>query len=145
MIRYKKYQNKNEQTPKSYMKYYGRATHERVTFEEFITHMANHHCVFSEGTIRGVLVEMENCLRELLLEGKSVEFDELGIFKIGIATRGADSASDFTANCIKSVHLNLFLGKRFRARQLFEDATFKEADIYAGFDNDDGENGTVEP
>lgn len=127
------------------MKYYGRATHERVTFEEFITHMANHHCVFSEGTIRGVLVEMENCLRELLLEGKSVEFDELGIFKIGIATRGADSASDFTANCIKSVHLNLFLGKRFRARQLFDDATFKEADIYAGFDNDDGENGTIEP
>ena len=132
MIRYKKYQNKNEQTPSSYMKYYARATHERVTFEEFITHMANHHCVFSEGTIRGV-------------EGKSVEFDELGIFKIGIETRGCSTAADFTANCIKGVHLNLFLGKRFRARQLFEDATFKEADIYAGFDGDDGENGTVEP
>ena len=84
MIRYKKYQNKNEQTPKSYMKYYGRATHERVTFEEFITHKANHHSVFSEGTIRGVLVEMENCLRELLLEGKSVEFDELASSRLAL-------------------------------------------------------------
>lgn len=145
MIRYKKYQNKNEKAEMSYLKYYGRATHERVTFEEFITHMANHHCVFSEGTIRGVLVEMEVCLRELLLEGKAVEFDELGIFKIGISTSGCETPSQFTANCIKGVHMNLFLGKRFRARQLFDDATFKEADIYAGFDNDDGENGTVEP
>lgn len=145
MIRYKKYQNKNEKSPSSYMKYYARAIHDRVTFEEFITHMANHHCVFSEGTIRGVLVEMENCLRELLLEGKAVEFDELGIFKIGIATRGADSASDFSVNNIHSVHLNLFLGKRFRARQLFNDATFKETDIYAGFDGDDGESATTEP
>lgn len=144
MIRYKKYQNKNEQSP-CYNRFYARASHERVTFDEFISHMANHHCVFSEGTIRGVLLEMEICLRELLLEGKSVEFDELGIFKIGIETMGCMTAAEFTANCIKGVHMNLFLGKRFRARQLFEDATFKEADIYAGFDNDNGENGIVEP
>lgn len=144
MIRYKKYQNKNEQSP-CYNRFYARASHERVTFDEFISHMANHHCVFSEGTIRGVLLEMEICLRELLLEGKSVEFDELGIFKIGIETMGCMTAAEFTANCIKGVHMNLFLGKRFRARQLFEDATFKEADIYAGFDNDDGENSIVEP
>ena len=144
MIRYKKYQNKNE-CSSSFGLFYGRATHEKVSFEDFITHMANHHCVFSEGTIRGVLVEMENCLRELLLEGKAVQFDELGIFKIGLETRGRESAAGFTATDIKGVRMNLFLGRRFRARQLFEDATFKEADKYAGFDDDGGEDATVEP
>ena len=129
-----------------YARYYARATHERVTFEEFITHMATHHCVFSEGTIRGVLVEMENCLREMLLEGKAVQFDELDIFKIGLETEGKNTAAEFTANDIKGVRMNLFLGRRFRARQLLVDATFKEADRYVGFDDDDNkENGAVDP
>ena len=143
MIRYKKYQNTNSASS-CYGKYYGRATHEVVTFEDFITHMANHHCVFSEGTIRGVLVEMENCLRELLLEGKAVHFDELGIFRIGLETQGRNTASEFTADDIKAVHMCLYLGRRFRARQLFEDARFKEADIYAGFDDDGGENAATD-
>ena len=141
MIKFKKYKNTNA-TSAGYGKIYGRATHETVTFEEFITHMANHHCVFSEGTIRGVLIEMENCLRELLLEGKAVYFDELGIFRIGLETRGKENAADFTADDIKAVHMCLYLGRRFRARQLFDDAKFREADIYAGLGTvgSDGEN-----
>ena len=71
MIKYKKYQNKTEQSA-SYGKWYGRAVHELMEFDEFIEHMAKHHCVYSEGTLRGVLIEMEICLRELLLEGKAV-------------------------------------------------------------------------
>ena len=137
MIRYKKYKNTNEKSV-CFGKFYGRATHEAVTFEDFIAHMANHHCVFSEGTIRGVLVEMEVCLRELLLEGKAVYFDELGIFRLGLETQGKETAAAFTADDIKAVHMCLYLGKRFRARQLFADAKFKEADIYAGFDEGDG-------
>lgn len=144
MIRYKKYKNTIPDSS-CFGKFYGRATHETVTFEEFITHMAKHHCVFSEGTIRGVLVEMEVCLRELLLEGKAVYFDELGIFRIGLETQGRNTAAEFTADDIKAVHMCLYLGKRFRARQLFADAKFKEADIYTGFDNTNGgETATTE-
>ena len=96
MIRYKKYQNKNKES-KAFGKWYGRAVHELVEFDEFITHMAQHHCAFSEATIRGVLIEMETCLRELLLEGKSVRFDELGIFSVGLATEGTKTSDEFTA------------------------------------------------
>jgi len=134
MIKYKKYQNKNDKTT-AYGKWYARAVHELMEFDEFIEHMANHHCVFSEGTIRGVLIEMEICLRELLLEGKAVRLDDLGIFAIGITTKGEDKAEDFTAQSIKGVGMNLYLGKRFRARQLFKDAKFKEADKYIGDGN----------
>ena len=131
MIKYKKYQNRNEES-RSYKKWFGRAVHELMEFDEFVEHMANHHCVFSEATIRGVLIEMEICLRELLLEGKAVRFDDLGIFRIGLQTRGADSSSDFSAENIRGIRMNLYLGKRFRAAQLFKEAKFREADLYAG-------------
>lgn len=145
MLYYKKYQNNNEASG-SFGKWYGRAAHEPMSFEEFIEHMAKHHCVYSEGTIRGVLIEMEVCLREMLLEGKAVRFDDLGIFRIGIETRGTEKAADFTANNIKGVHMNLYLGKRFRAADLLKDAKFKEADIYSGFEDDpEGDGSTVEP
>ncbi len=134
MIKYKKYQNKNDKSA-AFGKWYGRAVHELMEFDEFIEHMANHHCVFSEGTIRGVLIEMEICLRELLLEGKAVRLDDLGIFAIGISTKGEVKSEDFTAQSIKGVGMNLFLGKRFKARNLFKDAKFREADKYIGDGN----------
>lgn len=136
MIKFKKYQNKNEES-KAFGKWYGRAVHELVEFDEFINHMANHHCVFSEGVIRGVLIEMELCLRELLLEGKAVRMDDLGIFALSIANKsgGAAQASDYTADLITGVRMNLYLGKRFRAKNLYADARFKEADKYIGNGN----------
>jgi len=134
MIKYKKYQNNNQYST-VYSKWFGRAVHELMEFDEFITHMANHHCVFSEGTIRGVLIEMEICLREMLLEGKAVRLDDLGIFALGISSKGEDTAEKFTSDSIKGVNMNLYLGKRFRAKQLMADARFKEADKYIGNGN----------
>ena len=147
MIHYKKYQNKNDKMPAVYGKWFGRAVHEIMEFDELIEHMAKHHCVYSEGTLRGVLIEMEICLRELLLEGKAVRMDDLGIFALSITNKkgGAAEAEDYTANLITGVKMNLYLGKRFRASQLFKDAKFKEADKYIGDGNyyepdDDAEN-----
>lgn len=134
MIKYKKYQNNNSESP-TFGKWYGRAVHETMEFDEFISHMANHRCAFSEATIRGVLIEMEDCLRELLLEGKAVHIDQLGIFSIGLNTTGSTTGKEFTAENIKGVHMNIYLGKRFRAKQLLEDATFREADKYIGNGN----------
>ena len=134
MIKYKKYQNKNDKTS-AYNKWYGRAVHELMEFDEFIQHMAKHHCVFSEATIRGVLIEMEICLRELLLEGKAVRIDDLGIFSVGMSTKGTNDKEDFSAKCIKKLTVNLFLGRRFRAKELLKDARFREADLYIGNGN----------
>lgn len=144
MIRFKKYKNTNRDS-QAFGKWYGRAVHEMMEFDEFIQHMATHHCVFSEATIRGVLVEMETCLREMLLEGRAVRFDDLGIFRIGLETKGELTQDKFTAASIKSVRLNLYLGSRFRAADLLKDATFKEADLYIGDGNyhpEDGEDAT---
>lgn len=142
MIRYKKY--KSNQTGVTKNKWYGRAVTELMEFEEFVKHMANHHCVFGESTIRGVLIEMQICMRELLLEGKAVRLDDLGIFRIGLETSAATTAKGFTADNIKAVRLNLYLGKRFRAADLYKDAKFREAGKYDGGEtadtHDEGSN-----
>ena len=134
MIRYKLYQDKRKGSATK-DKWYARAVHETMTFDEFITHLATHHCAFSESAIRGVLIETENCLRELLLEGKAVRLDDLGIFTIGMSTRGEETAEKFTPDSIKNVKMCLYLGRRFRAKQLLVDAKFREADKYIGNGN----------
>ena len=134
MIKYKKYKMKNTAS-RVYGMWFARAVHELMEFDEFIQHMAKHHCVFSEATIRGVLIEMEVCLRELLLEGKAVRIDDLGIFSVGMSTKGTNDKEDFSAKCIKKLTVNLFLGRRFRAKELLKDARFREADLYIGNGN----------
>lgn len=140
MIHYKVKQN-NREGSETRGKWYARATHELMEFDEFINHLATHHSPFSEATIRGVLIEMENCLRELLLEGKAVRMDELGIFKIGLKTTPAETADKFNArDNVVGCRMNLFLGKRFRAARLFEDMKIREADFYSIDEDAEGED-----
>ena len=48
------------------------------------------------GCIQGVLRDMVDCIKELLIGGKNVKIDNLAIFSVGITTRGADTAKGFT-------------------------------------------------
>ena len=144
-MRYKLYQNKNVKSL-AYGKWYARGLHEVMTFSEFVKHMAEHHCVYSEATIRGVLLEMEICLREQLLEGKAVYFDELGIFKLGLQSRGVANPAEFNVRThVPAVRMNLFLGARFRAKDLRRDVKLTETDVNTvTYDDDEpaGENAT---
>lgn len=134
MIRYKLYQGTSTRTGTK-GKWYARAAHEAVTFDQFVKHIANHHCIFSEATLRAVLGEVKVCLRELLLEGKAVRIDDLGIFSLGITSSGAQTRKQFNvASNILGVHINWYLGKQFTASELRKDATFKEAGTYSGSD-----------
>ena len=133
MVTYKLTKNNNK-TSKVFGKWFAKATTTAMEFDEFIAHMAAHHCVYSEATIRGVLLEMEICLREQLLEGKAVRFHDLGIFSIGIQNTkgGVAKPDDFNiARNISGVRMNLYLGKRFRKAGLYADAKFKEAGEYS--------------
>lgn len=139
MIRYKKYKDNRENSVNKGM-VYARAVHELIDFDDFIKHMHNHHSVYSEGLLRGILIDMENCLRELLLDGKAVRLGELGIFKIGLHTKAAPTVKDFNvAQNVKGCRMNLFLGKRFRAADLLKDMHLKEADAYTPDDLTDEE------
>jgi predicted histone-like DNA-binding protein len=115
-----------------------------MTFDEFVQHMHQHHSVFSEANIKGVITEMENCLRELLLDGKAVRLGTLGIFRIGIKTTGTQKLSDWNAKYnVKGARVNLYLGKRFR--NLFQDLKISETAKNAIGVEDEDDDAVVNP
>ena len=96
--------------PKAYAKAQMR---ELMTFSKFINHIAGHNGVFTRGTVRGVIVDMCECLVEQLLEGKKIELGELGSFWLSLACEGATSMEEFTAAKIKSVNIIFTPGPDF--------------------------------
>lgn|SRR5574344_134215 len=107
MIDYKVYQNMNSAS-KCYKHYYARTvTNEMVDIEKLANHMSNHNTPYSAGTIKGILTDMVGCIKELLLDGKSVRIDDLAIFSVGVSCKGATALADFSVNTnVKNIHMN---------------------------------------
>ena len=131
MIRYKKYQNEN-QTSKAYKKWFARAVaEETVGIEKLAEHMAAHNTPYSKGCIQGVLRDMVDCIKELLIEGKNVKIENLAIFSVGIATKGADTAKDFTpAENIESCTLRCRATGQLRPSTMKNEIQYKEYSDY---------------
>ena len=105
-----KFQNKNEKNQTAFGKWYARAVcEETVDIAALAEHMSTHNTPFSTGAIHGMLKDMVNCTKELLLDGKNVKIDDLAIFSVGLHTTGAPTADDFNAN-------TNITGVRLRAR-----------------------------
>ena len=107
MIKYVKYQNKNEDS-KAYGKWYARVknTEKTVELEDLAEHMAEHNTPYSAGAIAGVLTDMVVCIRHLVLDGRTVKLPNLAIFSAGLKSAGATKSEDFTTSKnIKSVYL----------------------------------------
>ncbi len=97
MIKYVLQQNP-VQTSSTYGRWYARPkTDHMVELEELAQHMASHNTPFSAGAINGILTDMVVCIKELLLDGKTVKLPDLAIFSVGIVntTGGAASVEEF--------------------------------------------------
>ena len=86
--------------------WYATAVSDReMNFEDFVTHSSEHNSPYSRGTIHGVLMDTLDCLKHLILDGKSVRFSDLGLFSIGMTSRGEVSKEKVTAASVQGVHL----------------------------------------
>ena len=86
--------------------WYATAVSDReMNFEDFVTHISEHNSPYSRGTIHGVLMDTLDCLKELILDGKSVRFSDLGMFSIGMTSRGEETREKVTAASVQGVHL----------------------------------------
>ena len=101
--------NEND-VPKAYAK---AQMSELLTFQKFVQHIANHNGVFTRGTVRGVILDMCECLVEMLLEGKKVQLGELGNFWISLESKGAEDPKKFTAENITGVNIVFTPGDDF--------------------------------
>ncbi len=86
--------------------WYATAVSDReMSFEDFVTHISEHNSPYSRGTIHGVLMDTLDCLKHLILDGKSVRFSDLGLFSIGMTSRGEVNKEKVTAASVQGVHL----------------------------------------
>ena len=81
---------------KSYGKWYGRVVSSKtMTYQELCKHMSEHNSVYGEDVCLGVANKLKNCMLEQLLEGKKVQFGELGVFYLSVKSSGAAEEKDF--------------------------------------------------
>ena len=107
MLKFQIYQSQLKGTS-AYGKYFARiVTDQSLDIDGLATHMADHNTPFSRGTIKGILEDAVGCIKELLLDGKRVQLNNLVSFGLGIEhAEGADTADKFSVQRnVKSVKL----------------------------------------
>ena len=88
-------QNKNDKTA-AYGKWYGRVVATKtMSYQELCKHMSEHNSIYGEDVCLGVANKLQNCMLEQLLEGKKVQFGELGTFYLSVKSTGTLTESDF--------------------------------------------------
>ena len=144
MIRYVLRQNSNELS-KVFGKFFAfPVIEETVDLAGLSEHMSSHNTPFSKGVIKGLLTDMVNCIKELLLEGKNVKIDDLAIFSIGIKNQkgGADTEEDFSVTKnIQSVKLRSRATGILVPKALNLVATLRRATALTGTQSTDGTSG----
>lgn len=130
-------------------KYYATAVQDRtMEFEDFVTHIAEHNSPCSRGTVHGVLMDTLDCLQELILDGKSVRFSDLGLFSLDMSSRGEETASKVTAQSIEGVHLILRNTKGWSNAELKKKCRIELLDNHVTVEDgtaDGGGNGETTP
>lgn len=107
MLSYQIYQCKLKDSM-AFGKWYARVvTDETLGVEGLAQHMHAHNTPFSSGMIKGILMDAIACTKELLLEGKRVQWDNLASFGVSIEHKmGAETADDFSvAANVKGIKL----------------------------------------
>jgi predicted histone-like DNA-binding protein len=79
------------------MKWYATPiVNETFDLDALANHMSNHNSPYSKGVITGILTDMVECIKELLLGGKQVKIDDLAIFRVSIVSKkGCENKADY--------------------------------------------------
>ena len=123
-------QNKNQKMPSCYGKYYGKTVATTtMTYRELVKHMAEHNTVYGRDVCEGVATKLEDCVLEQLLEGKKVQFGDLGTFYLSVRSNGADDEEKFNLGTdIKGLYLRFQPSRRdindLSSKNLKKRATF---------------------
>ena len=106
-----------------------------MSIDGLAKHMADHNTPFTRGTIKAILTDAVDCIRELICDGWIVNLGELGTFNVSLKSKGvAESVIDkdtkkkpvFTAANITGVELRFEAGSAFD--QLIDDCEFNEVE-----------------
>ncbi len=113
-------------------KWYAAAVNDReMSFEDFVSHISEHNSPYSRGTVHGVVMDALDCLKELILDGRSVRLSDLGLFSIGMSSKAEDTKDKVTAQSVQGVHLIVRNTKTWSNSELKKLCKIEEYDTYA--------------
>ena len=143
ILKYKMVTRINPQNKSEQPKWYAKAVQDRtIDFEDLVTHMSEHNSPYSRGVIHGVLTDMLDCVKELVLDGKSVRLGDLGLFSVGLKTSGAKSRDRWSvATHVQGVTLNVRNTKTWSNAELRKNTILQELTPY----DDGSESGDDTP
>ncbi len=95
-VRYKKETGKSEGSP-AYKKWYGRAVSMGRVQTTDLAEEISHSSTVTRADIMAVLIELTQVMKKHLQNSMTVKLDGLGDFRVGLKTKVADTAEDFTA------------------------------------------------
>ena len=116
-------------------------TDREMSFEEFVDHISSHNSPYSRGTVHGVVMDMLDCLKELILDGKSVRLGDLGLFSIGMSSRGEVSRDKVTSASVEGIHLLVKNTKNWSNSELKKLCKITAYDARGGEETDGGTTG----
>lgn len=137
ILKYKKVTRINPNNKEEDPKWYAKAVQDRtMNFEQLVTHISEHNSPYSRGVIHGVLTDMLDCVKELVLDGKSVRLGDLGLFSVGLRTKGALTREMWAVSShLKGVTLKVRNTKTWSNTELRKSTVLQELTGY-----DDGKN-----
>ena len=94
-----------------------------MDINDFSQHIADHGSKYGRADVQAVLIQMVDCLRELLLEGYRIKMGDLGTFYVTLTSDTTDVKEDFTASNIIAVNTRLKMGDTFK--DMIDDASFE--------------------
>ncbi len=146
ILKYKKVTRINPNDKEAAPMWYAKAVQDRtIDFEALVTHMSEHNSPYSRGVIHGVLTDMLDCVKELLLDGKSVRLGDLGLFSVGIRSKGALTREKWAvASHLKGVTLNVRNTKTWSNSELRKNTVLEELTGYDDGKLSEEENGGEE-
>ena len=115
-------------------------TDREMSFDEFVEHIASHNSPYSRGVVNGVLMDTLDCLQELILDGKSVRFSDLGLFSLGMSSKGETTKKAVTAQSIEDAHLIVRNTKAWSNAELKKKCKLQEYGTYSSTDDGSGDN-----
>ena len=139
-------QNQNSKS-RAYQKYYGKVvTTNTMSYKELTKHMSEHNSVYGEDVCSGVAIKLQGCILEQLLEGKKVQFGDLGTFYLSVKSEGAESEDKFNmGQNIKGLYLRFTPCRQdvndLSSKTLKKRATFMNVKDLVTTSTDDGNSG----
>ena len=71
---------------------------ETLSFQDFIDHIISHGSVYDRGTVQGIMFQMVDCMKELMLDSKKIWLGDLGVFYLSLKNIAAEDEEAFNVN-----------------------------------------------